>query len=258
MDTSQREDRRSFMQRLMAAPTLPSLAAWAAAPADERLPHHAPRAKQVIYIHMIGAPSQIDLFDPKPELQRRDGQKCPDAFFRGKRLAFIRSHPRLLGTPQDERFAFRACGDSGMEISNLLPHIQGVADKLCLIRTLQTDEFNHAPAQMFLQTGFARFGRPSLGAWASFALGSRNPRLPAFVTLVTGQYPGAGNSIFGSGFLPSVHQGVEFRSRGDAVLFLSDPKGIARADRRRIVDSIRALNQMHFEDAGDPETATRS
>ena len=220
-------------------------------------PHFAPRAKHVIYIHLVGAPSHLDLFDPKPELQKRDGQKCPDEFFKGKRLAFIRSHPRLLGTPQDKRFAFRKCGESGIPISNLLPHLQSCADKLCVIRTLQTEEFNHAPAQMFLQTGFGRFGRPSLGAWASYGLGSFNRNLPAFVTLVTGQYPGAGNSIFGAGFLPSVHQGVEFRSRGDAVLFLSNPKGVDGKDRRRIVDSIKELDRLHLEDVGDPETATR-
>lgn len=220
-------------------------------------PHHRPRAKRVIYIHLIGAPSHLDLFDPKPELQKRTGEKCPEEFFKGKRLAFIRSHPRLLGTPEDHRFAFKRCGQSGMEISNLLPHLQQMADELCLIRTLRTDEFNHAPAQMFLSTGFGRFGRPSLGAWSSYGLGSPNENLPAFVTMVTGQYPGAGNSIFGAGFLPSVHQGVEFRSKGDAVLFLSNPQGIEDADRRRIVDSIKELDRMHHQAVGDPEIATR-
>ena len=224
---------------------------------DEPRPHFAPRAKHVIYIHLIGAPSHLDLFDPKPELRKRQGEKCPDEFFKGKQLAFIRSHPKLLGTPDTERFRFKKCGESGTEISNLLPHLQSCADDIALIRTLQTDEFNHAPAQMFLQTGFARFGRPSLGAWSSYGLGSSNQDLPAFVAMVTGQYPGAGNSVFGSGFLPSVHQGVEFRSKGDPVLFLSNPKGIDGADRRRIVDSIKAMDQMHLDDVSDPEIATR-
>jgi Protein of unknown function (DUF1501) len=220
-------------------------------------PHFAPRAKHVIYIHLIGAPSHLDLFDPKPELLKRNGEACPDEFFQGKQLAFIRSHPKLLGTPDVPRFRFRKCGESGMEISNLLPHLQACADDLTLIRTLRTDEFNHAPAQMFLQTGFGRFGRPSLGAWCSYGLGSANRDLPAFVAMVTGQYPGAGNSVFGSGFLPSMHQGIEFRSKGDPVLFLSNPQGIASADRRRIVDSIKALDEMHLQDVADPEIATR-
>ena len=131
------------------------------------------------------------------------------------------------------------------------------ADRLAVVHTVRTDEFNHAPAQMFLHTGFARFGRPSLGAWLDYGLGSPNENLPGYVVLVTGQYPGAGNSIFGSGFLPSIHQGVEFRSQGDPVLFLSDPPGVSRDDRRRIVDSIRALGEEHFDDFGDPETETR-
>jgi hypothetical protein len=235
----------------VAGPALASLLS------EQRAPHFTPRAKHVIYIHMVGAPSHLDLFDPKPELQRRQGQKCPDEFFQGKKLAFIRSHPQLLGTPRDRKFAFKKCGESGMEISNLLPHLQTCVDDIALIRTLHTEEFNHAPAQMFLQTGFGQFGRPSLGAWASYGLGNPNENLPAFVAMVTGQYPGAGNSIFGSGFLPSKHQGIEFRSKGDPVLFLSNPKGIDRAHRRRIVDSIKTLDAMHLAQVGDPEIATR-
>lgn len=220
-------------------------------------PHFAPRAKSVIYIHLVGAPSHLDLFDPKPELQRRDGELCPESFIAGKQLAFIRNHPQLLGTPRDRSFGFRHCGQSGLQLSNLLPHLQGCADELALLRTVHTDEFNHAPAQMFLGTGFGRFGRPSLGAWTSYGLGSPNRDLPAYVAMVTGDYPGAGNSLFGSGFLPSVHQGVEFRSKGDPVLFLSDPAGVDRATRRRIVDSVNVLNRAHLDDIGDPEIATR-
>ncbi len=223
----------------------------------ERGPHHTPHARNVIYLHMIGAPSHLDLFDYKPELQKREGRKCPDEFFVGKQLAFIRTHPRLLGSPKTAPFRFRRCGESGMEISNLLPHLQTCVDDIALLRTIRSDEFNHGPAQMFLQTGFGRFGRPSLGAWSSYGLGSPNQDLPAFVAMVTGTYPGAGNSAFGSGFLPSVHQGVEFRSKGDPVLFLSDPKGIDRGTRRRMVDSVKQLNGLHFDDVGDPEIATR-
>ena len=174
--------------------------------------HHAPRAKQVIYLHMVGAPSHLDLFEPKPELARRDGELCPEEFFAGKQLAFIRERPSLLGTPTGEaRFEFRRCGESGAPISNLLPHLQGVADHLCFVRTLHTDHFNHAPAQLYQLTGFERFGRPSLGAWVNHGLGSVNPDLPGFVVLITGQVLGAGNSAWGSGFLPTDLQGVEFR-----------------------------------------------
>jgi len=221
------------------------------------LTHFAPRAKSVIYLHMVGAPSHLDLFDPKPELRKRNGEKCPDSFFVGKKLAFIRKQPTLLGTPDEGQFRFRRCGESGIEISSLLPGLQSCADDIALIRTLQTDHFNHAPAQMFVHTGFGRFGRPSLGSWVDYGLGSPNEDLPAFVVMVTGQYPGAGNSVFGSGFLPSVHQGVEFRSKGDPVLFLSNPKGISGADRRRVVDSVNLLNRAQLADVGDPEIATR-
>ena len=219
--------------------------------------HHRARARSVIYIHMVGAPSHLDLFDYKPELQKREGEKCPEEFFVGKQLAFIRNHPRLLGTPQAAPFRFRPSGECGMAISDLLPHLQQCVDHMALLRTVRTDEFNHGPAQMFLQTGFGRFGRPSLGSWTSYGLGSPNRDLPAFVAMITGQYPGAGNSIFGSGFLPSVHQGIEFRSSGDPVLFLSDPEGIDRKTRRRVVDDINTLNRMHLADVGDPEIATR-
>lgn len=220
--------------------------------------HHAAKAKNVIYIHLVGAASHLDLFDYKPELQKRTGQLCPDEMFVGKQLAFIRSQPKLLGTPtNDEQFAFKQVGDNGMYISNLMPHLQGVADDLCFIRTLHTEQFNHAPAQLFLLTGFNRFGRPSIGSWASYGIGSENQNLPSFVVLVTGQVLGAGNSAWGSGFLPTVHQGIEFRSQGDPVLFLSNPKGMSDAERKSTVDSINYLNKLALDDIGDPEIATR-
>ena len=219
--------------------------------------HHAPKAKRVIYIHLVGAPSHLDLFDFKPELQKRTGQLCPDAFFKGRQLAFIREQPNLLGTPKDEKFAFTKCGRSGIEISNLLPKLQGVADELCFIKTLHTEQFNHAPAQLFSLTGFNRFGRPSIGSWVSYGLGSENRNLPGFVVLVTGQVLGAGNSAWGSGFLPTIHQGVEFRSQGDPVLYLSNPKGVSGEERRMVVDAVKDLNQLALDDIGDPEIATR-
>jgi hypothetical protein len=223
----------------------------------QSIAHFAPKAKSVIYFHLVGAPSHLDLFDYKPELQKRDGELCPKEMFEGKQLAFIRTRPKLMGTSKDPKFNFRSCGQSGIQISNLLPNLQTCADDMCFIRTLHTDQFNHAPAQMFMQTGFERFGRPSLGAWTNYGLGSINKDLPGFVVMVTGQYPGAGNSIFGSGFLPSVYQGIEFRAKGDPVLFLSNPKGVDSAARKRVVDAVNKLNQEQLHDVGDPEIATR-
>lgn len=219
--------------------------------------HFAPKAKNVIYFHLVGAPSHLDLFDYKPELQKRNGELCPKEMFEGKKLAFIRSRPTLLGTPEGSKYAFKKCGQSGIRISELLPNLQTVADDLCFIRTMHTEQFNHAPAQMFMQTGFERFGRPSLGAWTNYGLGSPNQDLPGFVVMVTGQYPGAGNSIFGSGFLPSVYQGIEFRGQGDPVLFLSNPKGVDAFARRKVISAVNQLNEMQLDGVGDPEIATR-
>ena len=219
--------------------------------------HFAPKAKNVIYFHLVGAPSHLDLFDYKPELQKRNGELCPKEMFEGKQLAFIRSRPTLLGTSKESKYDFKKCGKSGIQISNLLPNLQTVADDMCFIRTLHTEQFNHAPAQMFMQTGFERFGRPSLGAWTNYGIGSPNKDLPGFVVMVTGQYPGAGNSVFGSGFLPSVYQGIEFRGKGDPVLFLSNPKGVDASARRKVISAVNQLNEMQLDGVGDPEIATR-
>jgi len=215
------------------------------------------RAKNVIYIHLVGAPSHLDLFDYKPELQKRTGELCPDEFFEGKKLAFIREQPTLLGTPDDKDFKFQSCGQSGIQISNLLPHLQTVADDITVIKTVTTEQFNHAPAQLFLLTGFGQFGRPSLGSWVTYGLGSENQNLPGFVVLITGQVLGAGSSAWGSGFVPTVYQGVEFRSQGDPVLYLSNPDGVSPGSRREIIDAVNGLNQVHFSDVADPEIATR-
>ncbi|HIG80235.1 MAG TPA: DUF1501 domain-containing protein [Verrucomicrobiales bacterium] len=215
--------------------------------------HFKPRAKHVIYIHLVGAPSQLELFDAKPELVKRNGQKCPDHMFKGKQLAFIREHPVLLGT----RFKFQKHGQSGLELSEQLPQLGGVADELCLVKSLTTDHFNHAPAQLFQHTGFERFGRPGIGSWVSYGLGSENRDLPGYVVFITGNVAGAGNSLWGSGFLPTLHQGIEFRSSGEPVLFLSNPKGVSGKDRREIVDGINFLNRQSLADVGDPEIATR-
>ena len=221
--------------------------------------HHAPRAKHVIYIHMVGAPSHLDLFEPKPELTRRDGELCPEAFFEGKQLAFIRERPNLLGTPTAEsKYAFTRSGESGAPISNLLPGLQRVADRLCFVRTLHTDHFNHAPAQLYQLTGFERFGRPSIGSWMNYGLGTPNADLPGFVALISGQVLGAGNAAWGAGFLPTDLQGVEFRSQGEPVLFLGDPKGMQRSERAATVEAITALNAARQEVVGDPDIDARS
>ena len=216
-------------------------------------PHFAPRAKNVIYIHLVGGPSHLELFDFKPELVKRSGEKCPDHMFKGKQLAFIREHPTLLGT----RFSFHRHGQGGLELSEHLPHLGSVADDLAVIKTVRTEQFNHAPAQLFLHTGFERFGRPGIGSWVSYGLGTENRDLPSYVVLITGSVAGAGNSLWGSGFLPTLHQGVEFRSQGDPVLFLSNPMGITPGSRRNIVDGINFLNRTALADVGDPEIATR-
>jgi hypothetical protein len=226
------------------------------APADPlapRLAHFAPRAKSVIYLHMIGAPSQLDLFDHKPKLAEFDGQPCPAELLKGKRFAFLGDDLTLAGSP----YRFQRHGQSGQELSELLPHLASVSDDITILKGLHTDEINHAPAQMFLHTGFGRGGRPSFGSWVVYGLGSESENLPAYVVMLSGPAGGAGTSLWSTGFLPSVYQGVQFRSDGDPVLFLSNPKGHDAADRRRVLDTIAELNSAHLTDVGDPEIATR-
>jgi hypothetical protein len=215
--------------------------------------HFAPRARHVIYLHMIGAPSQLDLFDPKPDLTRHDGQPCPERLLEGKQFAFIGGEMTLAASP----FRFTRRGQSGHEISELLPHLATVADEIAIIRSLHTEEINHAPAQMFLHSGFGRGGRPSFGSWVTYGLGSESDDLPAYVVLLSGPLGGAGTSLWSSGFLPSVYQGVQFRSSGDAVLFLSNPPGRSPDDRRRALDALGDLNRHRLGVVGDPEIATR-
>jgi hypothetical protein len=231
---------------------------FAAAPAPDEVapkkPHFPAKAKNIIYLHMAGSPSVLDLFDHKPKLNELNGQPCPDSYIRGQQFAFIKGVPKLLGSPH--KFAPR--GKSGQILSDLLPHLAACADDLCVIRSMYTDQFNHAPAQLFLHTGFPRLGRPSMGAWLSYGLGSENRDLPAFVVLLSGPAaPDGGASLWGSGFLPTVHQGVQLRSQGDPVLFLSNPAGMDTAGRRRSLDALRSLNQMHLSEVGDPEIQTR-
>ncbi len=220
----------------------------------EGLPHHAAKAKRVVYLHMAGAPSHLDLFDPKPTLERLDRQPVPDSFIQGERFAFIKGHPKVLASP----YRFARHGQSGAEFSEILPRLASCADKLAIVRSMHTSEFNHAPAQLFLQTGHARVGRPSFGAWLSYGLGSLNADLPTFVVLTSGRFgPDGGASLWGSGFLPGVHQGVRLRSQGDPVLFLANPEGMDRAARRRTLDALGELDRLQHERTGDPEVETR-
>jgi len=213
-----------------------------------------PKAKRVIYLFMAGAPSQIDLFDPKPALVEHDGQDIPEEFVKGERFAFIKGRPKLLGSP----FRFQKHGRSGAEISELLPHLAQVADDITIVRSMQTTQFNHAPAQIFMNTGHQVIGRPSLGSWLSYGLGSESKDLPAFVVLLSGENnPDGGKSCWGSGFLPTVHQGVEFRSGADPVLFVSNPPGVGAEGRAATIAAINDLNRLHQLEVADPEIQTR-
>lgn len=226
----------------------------AANPLQTKAPHFPAKAKSVIYLHMAGAPSQLELFDYKPELQKLHGQDCPPSLLEGKKFAFIRGVPKMLG-PQAK---FKQHGQSGAWISEHLPHLSTIADEVTFLKALQTDQFNHAPAQLLMHTGAPRLGRPSMGAWVTYGLGSENNNLPGFVVLTSGgKNPDAGKSVWGSGFLPSVYQGVQCRSEGDPVLFINDPEGIDRSERRASIDAINEINQLHYKESGDPEILSR-
>jgi hypothetical protein len=211
------------------------------------------KAKRVIFLFMAGAPSQLDLFDPKPALTKHDGQDIPEELIKGERFAFIKGTPKLLASP----FQFARHGQSGAEISELLPHLAKVADDITIVRSMHTTQFNHAPAQIFMNTGHQVIGRPSFGSWLSYGLGTESSNLPAFVVLLSGENnPDGGKSCWGSGFLPTAHQGVEFRSNGEPVLFVTNPPGVDADVRRRSIDAINDLNRVRLN-VGDPETETR-
>jgi hypothetical protein len=217
-------------------------------------PHFAPKARRVIFLHMEGAPSQLELFDYKPVLAQLNGKDCPPDFLAGQRFAFLQGVPKLLGPV----FPFHQAGESGQWISDRLPHFEQVIDRACFVKSMSTDQFNHAPAQLLLHTGYANLGYPSMGAWATYGLGTENENLPGFIVLVSGgRTPSAGKSVWGAGYLPSVYQGVQCRSQGDPVLYLSNPPGISRSLRRESLDAIDRLNQAAYEEWGDPETLTR-
>jgi len=215
---------------------------------------HIAKAKRVIFLHMVGAPSQLELFDYKPDLKRLDGKECPQEFLEGKRFAFIQGTPKMLG-PQ---FDFAQHGESGQWISDRLPHLSKVADELCIIRTMQTDQFNHGPAQLLVHTGQSRMGYPSAGSWVTWGLGSENQDMPGFIVLLSGgRPPRGGKALWNSGFLPSVYQGVQCRSKGQPVLNISNPQDVSRQTRRSMLDTLNELNQQSFHEFKDPETLTR-
>jgi hypothetical protein len=223
-------------------------------PLQPRLPHFAPKAKRVIYLHLTGSPPHLDLWDHKPELVKRDGEECPDEFLKGKKFAFTSGTPKLMGSPR----TFKQYGKNGLWMSDAIPHLHEVADDLCVINSMTTDHFNHAPAELFVHTGFQQPGRPTFGAWTTYGLGSENQNLPGYVVLISsGVQPNGGKSSFGSGFIPSVYQGVQCRSKGDPVLYVSDPPGMDRELRRASLDALRDLNEAAHRDFAHPETLTR-
>jgi hypothetical protein len=223
-------------------------------PLAPKKPHFAPKAKNVIFLFMAGAPSHLELFDNKPQLAKFDGTLPPADLLKGYRAAFINPSSKLLGP----KFKFARYGQSGAELSELLPHLTKVVDDITIVKSMVTDAFNHAPGQLLMNTGTQQFGRPSMGAWVTYGLGSESQDLPAFVVFSSGKKgPSGGNSCWGSGFLPTVYQGVQFRGSGDPVLYLSNPPGVDATLQRDSLDSIRRLNEMRLQEMGDPEIDTR-
>ncbi len=261
-DYLQHQSRRQFLSKCVAgvgSAWLTSMAGKVLGSGDghelpAHLSHIAPKAKRVIFLHMAGAPSQLELFDYKPELAKLDGQPTPMEYLEGQRFAFIQGVPKLLNTI----YPFHRAGASGQWISDRLPHFEKVIDDVCFIKSMHTNQFNHAPAQLLLHTGNANLGNPSIGSWVTYGLGRENENLPGYIALVSGgKTPSAGKSVWGSGFLPSVYQGVQCRSKGDPVLYLSNPKGVPRDLRRATIDAITEINQQAHNETNDPETLTR-
>jgi len=223
-------------------------------PLAPKQPHFAPKAKSIIYLFMAGAPSHLEMFDYKPQLAKFDGTLPPADLLKGYRAAFINPNSKLLGP----KFKFAKYGQSGAELSELIPNLAKVVDDIAIVKSMSTDAFNHAPGQILMNTGSQLFGRPSMGSWVTYGLGSESQDLPAFVVTSSGKKgPSGGNSCWGSGFLPTVYQGVQFRGSGDPVLYLSNPPGVDSDLQRDSLDSVKKLNQMRLDVTGDPEIATR-
>ena len=215
--------------------------------------HFTPKAKNVIFLFMAGAPSQIDLYDPKPALQRWHGQPLPESMTRDLQLAFVKPNAKVLASPRE----FRPHGDSGTEFSDFVPHIASRADEICLVRSMHTEAFNHHPGQSLLMSGSVQLGRPTIGAWVSYGLGSESEDLPAFVALSSGRGSSGGSSNWSNGFLDSTYQGVVFRNTGEPILYLKNPPGVSERTQRARLDSIRKLNQERYAATGDTEIASR-
>ncbi|HEY3897060.1 MAG TPA: DUF1501 domain-containing protein [Chthoniobacter sp.] len=223
-------------------------------PMTPKAPHFPAKAKRVIYLFMAGAPSHLDLFDYKPQLEKFGGTLPPAELLKGYRAAFINPNSTLLAP----KYKFAKYGQSGAELSEILPHLATVVDDITFVKSMQTDAFNHAPAQIFMNTGSTQFGRPSMGAWTTYGLGSESQDLPGYVVFSTGTKGTSGGAAnWGSGFLPTAYEGVPFRGQGDPVLYLSNPTGMDNEVQRDSLDSIRRLNEMHFAQVGDPEIETR-
>lgn len=224
-------------------------------PLAPKQPHFKPKAKRVIYLFMAGGPSHLELFDHKPELAKWDGKLPPAELIKDYRAAFISPNSTLLGP----KFKFTRHGQSGAELSELLPHLAGVADDIAVVKSIHSDAFNHAPAQIFMNTGSVQFGRPSFGAWTTYGLGSVSSDLPAYVVFSTGSKGTSGGaSNWGNGFLPSIHQGTMFRSTGDPVLYLSNPKGVDAQMQRDSLDSIKRLNESASPSPATPRSPRAS
>ena len=230
------------------------LAQQAADPLAPKKPQFAPKAKNVIFLFMAGAPSHLEMFDYKPQLAKYDGTLPPPDLLKGYRAAFINPNSKLMGP----KFKFAQYGQAGAELSELLPYTAQIVDDIAIVKSMETDAFNHAPGQLLMNTGVMQFGRPSMGAWVTYGLGTEAQDLPAFVVFSTGRKgPSGGNSCWGSGFLPTVYQGVQFRNVGDPVLYLSNPRGVDDKLQRDSVDAIGRLNRIRLDITGDPEIATR-
>jgi hypothetical protein len=226
----------------------------AANPLAPKPPHYPAKAKRVIFLFMAGAPSHLELFDHKPQLAKFDGTLPPPELVKGYRAAFINPSSKLLGP----KFKFARHGDCGAELGELLPHLAGVVDDIAIVKSMVTDAFNHAPGQILMNTGSPLFGRPSIGAWATYGLGSESEDLPGFIVFSSGKKgPSGGSSNWGSGFLPTVYQGVQLRAGGDPVLYLSNPPGVDAETQRDSLGAVRALNELRLAETGDPEIATR-
>jgi hypothetical protein len=253
--------RRYFFSRLSTGLGIPALANLLASDGLPGIPHHPPKAKRVIYLFMSGGPSQMDMFDYKPRLGELRATELPDSVRMGQRLTGMTATQSSFPVAPSI-FKFAQHGQSGAWVSDLLPHTAKVVDRVCFLKTMHTEAINHDPAVTFFQTGFQLAGRPSIGAWLSYGLGSENKDLPAFVVMIS---QGTGNPadqplydrLWGSGFLPTRYQGVKFRSVGDPVLYLSNPAGFESSDRRRFIDDLGQLNQLLADDYGDPEISTR-